>query len=179
MQHAESIYKRGCCVAGASCEPTRLRGSLPSTTSVCWPPQPGKARTSACGRRDPSRLTTNATGRESTAQHVNLQEVVGSWSLGWYASCFLRSGLKNLSTHRAKGQHCYKSQAHWHRAYLELPVKVLVQLEYCRNVATAVAVVGGRPHCDESFIEHHLEAFHDQLVRTADEVQAVHRVELV
>lgn len=36
------------------------------------------------------------------------------------------------------------------------------------DVATAVAVVGGRPHRDQLLIKHKLETFMDKLMRPAD-----------
>jgi hypothetical protein len=45
-------------------------------------------------------------------------------------------------------------------------------------VNTPVAVVGCRPHSDQSLVEHELVALHHQLVRTGDEGDVVHRVEL-
>lgn len=41
------------------------------------------------------------------------------------------------------------------------------------DVATAVAVVGGRPHGDQLLIKHELIAFVDELVGPADELQVV------
>lgn len=41
------------------------------------------------------------------------------------------------------------------------------------DVATAVAVVGSRPHCDQLLVKHELVAFMDKLMRPADQLQVV------
>ena len=54
-----------------------------------------------------------------------------------------------------------------------------IDLQDGSDVAAAVAVVRGRPDRDEGVVEEELEALLDELVCAADEVDAVHVVELV
>ena len=62
---------------------------------------------------------------------------------------------------------------------LELGREVLVELEDGGHVAAAVAIVGRGPHRHEAVVEHELVALHDELVRAADEAEAVAVVELL
>lgn len=41
------------------------------------------------------------------------------------------------------------------------------------DVAAAIAVVRGRPHCDQLLVKHELVAFMDKLMRPADQLQVV------
>lgn len=57
---------------------------------------------------------------------------------------------------------------------LEVAVEILVELENGGDVAAPVAVVGGRPHRDEVLLgEHVLVSLLHELVRSADELEAV------
>ena len=60
----------------------------------------------------------------------------------------------------------------------EIPAAVLVYRQNGRHVTTPVAVVRGRPYCDELLVEHVLVAFLHELVRACDELQLVDVVEL-
>ena len=57
--------------------------------------------------------------------------------------------------------------------------EVLVEFENGSNVATTVAVVRGRPDCYECIVEHLLVTFHDELVRSADQINRVLSVKLL
>lgn len=86
----------------------------------------------------------------------SLKEVVRWWILGG----FLTSGLGC----------CFKD--------FECALQVLVHFHHRRDVATAVAVVGSRPHSHQLVVEHPLVALHHELVGAADQVQIVLRVKL-
>lgn len=61
----------------------------------------------------------------------------------------------------------------------ELPVEILVELEDGGDVSTPITVVRSGPNSDEAFIrEHIVVSLHDKLVRSADELEVVHVVEL-
>ena len=56
---------------------------------------------------------------------------------------------------------------------------VLIDVEDGSDVAAAVAIVGGTPHGDQvGVLEPVLEAVHDQLMGSGDQVEAVNVVEL-
>jgi hypothetical protein len=62
---------------------------------------------------------------------------------------------------------------------LEVAVEILVELEDGGDVSAPVAVVGSRPHCDEVLLgEHVLVTLLHELMRSADELQAVDSREL-
>lgn len=52
-------------------------------------------------------------------------------------------------------------------------ILVFAQFEDSRNIPTSIAVVRCGPHRHNGAIEHLLEAFHDQLMRSADEAEVV------
>ena len=56
---------------------------------------------------------------------------------------------------------------------------MLIELENGSNIAAAVAVVGGRPNRDQRVVKHLFVAFHDQLMGTADEGEAIGAVEFL
>lgn len=60
----------------------------------------------------------------------------------------------------------------------ELLVEVLVEFQDGGDVATAVAVVGGRPHGQQGLSKVPLVALHHQLVAAADQLDLVGGVEL-
>ena len=55
---------------------------------------------------------------------------------------------------------------------------MLIELQDGGNIATSVAVVRRGPHGDQRIAEHPLVSLHHQLMRTADQVQPIHCVEL-
>ena len=57
-------------------------------------------------------------------------------------------------------------------------IEVLVQFEYGRDVTAPVAIVRRRPHCQHRFVEMPFVAFHDQLMRSANHVDAIRLIEL-
>lgn len=62
---------------------------------------------------------------------------------------------------------------------LELALEVLVDFEDGGDVTASVAVVGCRPDRDQALAEPVLEAVHNKLMRTCDELEVVDVIELV
>ena len=61
---------------------------------------------------------------------------------------------------------------------LKVTLQILVHLHDRGNIPTAIAVVGSRPDRHQLIVEHPLVSLHHQLVRSADEVEVILRIEL-
>ena len=90
-----------------------------------------------------------------------------------------RRVLRHQSAHR---HGCSNKNLRFHfplHAYLKFALQRLVDLHNRRHVSAAITIVRRRPHRHQSLVKHVLVSLHHQLMRPADQIQSVGRIELV
>lgn len=60
-----------------------------------------------------------------------------------------------------------------------MALEVFIDLQDRSHITTSVAVVGSRPDRDQALAEPVLEAIHNELMRTGDELKVIDVIELV
>ena len=74
---------------------------------------------------------------------------------------------------------CRRTLTFWRRFEdRKAAIEVFVQFEYGRDVTAPVAIVRRRPHRQHRLVEMPLVAFHDQLMSSADQIDAIRLIEL-
>lgn len=118
----------------------------------------------------------------------DLQEIIGGRVARWDASRLLRSSFEDLRTRNAFSvpQVKYKQKAEKGAPYLEVLIQMLVQLQNGGDVSAAVAVIRRGPYSHQAIRslatftldgEHSLISFHDQLMRTGNQIDMIRFVE--